>query len=224
VEHRERLYRSREDRVLFGVAGGMAEWLDQDPAIIRLLWAVFVVFGGVGLILYVIAAIVIPEEPFETPVMTPQYDPGTTSPTGAMPGTPGAGGAAAPVSGYASPPTRAQRRAARRAAPGPSSGGIVFGVILILVGGWFLLRQFVPWFDFDLLWPLILVGVGVILVVAAVSRPARPAPPAASWPTPAMPAGPSGAPSSPPVPAEPSSAVEAQPSPEPSTSDEPPSA
>jgi phage shock protein C len=176
VEHRERLYRSREDRVLFGVAGGMAEWLDQDPAIIRLLWALLVVFGGAGLILYIIAAIVIPEEPFESPAMTPQNETVATEPGGIpMSGTPSVGAppSGGAVTGYADPPTRAQQRAARRAArraAGPSGSGVVFGVILILVGGWFLLRQFVPWFDFDLVWPVILVGVGIVLVVAALNR------------------------------------------------------
>lgn len=184
--HRERLYRSREDRVLFGVAGGMADWLDQDPAVIRLLWALFVVFGGVGLIVYIIAAIVIPEEPFETPAMTPQYQPTTDAgagtagfaaagaagdASGAGPaGTPGP----APVAGYAYPTSRAERRAARRAARGPSNAGVIFGLILIVVGGWFLLRNIVPWFDDRLFWPAILIVIGVLLVVAAMRRPAPP--------------------------------------------------
>ena len=60
---RERLYRSRTDRVLFGVAGGMADWLDVDPSVVRLVWAILVLFGGAGLLLYIIAALVIPEEP-----------------------------------------------------------------------------------------------------------------------------------------------------------------
>ena len=180
--HRERLYRSREDRVLFGVAGGMADWLDQDPAVIRLLWALFVVFGGVGLILYIIAAIVIPEEPFETPVMTPQYQPTTDAGSGmagaAAPAAAGVAGTAAapgvaPVAGYAYP-SRAERRAARRAARGPSNAGVIFGLILILAGGWFLLRDIVPWFDDRLFWPAILIVVGVLLVVAAMRRPAPP--------------------------------------------------
>lgn len=170
---RERLYRSRDDRVLFGVAGGMAEWLDQDPAIIRLLWALLVVFGGAGLILYIIAAVVIPEEPFETPVMTPQYQPpadaGAAGEAGAAttPGVP-------PVAGYPYPMTRAERRAARRAARGPSNAGVVFGLILIVVGGWFLLRDIVPWFDDKVFWPAILIVIGVLLVVAAMRRQAPP--------------------------------------------------
>src|SRR4051812_45554412 len=59
----ERLYRSRTDRMLFGVAGGMADYLDLDPSLVRLVWALLVLAAGVGLGLYIIAAIVIPEEP-----------------------------------------------------------------------------------------------------------------------------------------------------------------
>lgn len=201
--HRERLYRSREDRVLFGVAGGMADWLDQDPAVIRLLWALFVVFGGVGLVVYIIAAIVIPEEPFEAPVMTPQYQPppgagAGTAGTGGMAGTAGMAGAAAgpgpvgeagpagapgpapvagyayPTAGYAYPTRRAERRAARRAARGPSNAGVILGLVLIIAGGWFLLRDIIPWFDDRLFWPAILIVIGVLLVVAAMRRPAPP--------------------------------------------------
>ncbi|MEZ0241124.1 MAG: PspC domain-containing protein, partial [Chloroflexota bacterium] len=61
----ERLYRSRDDRMIFGVAGGMADWLDVDPAIVRIVWALLIFAGGAGLLLYIVAAIVIPEEPLE---------------------------------------------------------------------------------------------------------------------------------------------------------------
>src|SRR5580765_5013712 len=60
---RDRLYRSRTDRMLFGVAGGMADWFDLDPSLVRIVWALLILAGGVGLPLYIIAAIVIPEEP-----------------------------------------------------------------------------------------------------------------------------------------------------------------
>jgi phage shock protein C len=61
----ERLYRSRDDRMLFGVAGGMADWLDIDPAIVRIVWALLIFAAGTGILLYIVAAIVIPEEPLD---------------------------------------------------------------------------------------------------------------------------------------------------------------
>jgi phage shock protein C len=172
----ERLYRSRTDRVLFGVAGGMADWLDQDPAVVRLVWALLVVFGGAGLILYIIAAIVIPEEPYEMASMPPTAQPGsdaTGAPNAGAPmGTSPAGTAAASSQGY--PQSRAERRAARRATRGPSSGGIVLGLLLILVGGWFLLRDVFPWIDEQLFGPGILIAIGALLDVMALRRPTPP--------------------------------------------------
>jgi phage shock protein C len=59
----ERLYRSRTERRIAGVCGGLATYFDIDPVIIRLLWVLFVFFGGAGVIMYGIAWFVIPLEP-----------------------------------------------------------------------------------------------------------------------------------------------------------------
>jgi phage shock protein C len=59
----ERVYRSRTDRKIAGVCGGLATYFDIDPVIIRLLFMLFVFFGGSGVIIYVIAWFVIPLEP-----------------------------------------------------------------------------------------------------------------------------------------------------------------
>jgi len=58
-----KLYRSSTDKKLAGVCGGIAEQLNIDPTIIRLVWAFFTLLSwGTGLILYIIAALIIPEE------------------------------------------------------------------------------------------------------------------------------------------------------------------
>ncbi|MGZ4846758.1 MAG: PspC domain-containing protein [Halobacteriota archaeon] len=58
----KRLVRIKEGRMLGGVCGGIAKYLDIDPVIIRILWVVFTLFFGVGLLVYVVAWILIPEE------------------------------------------------------------------------------------------------------------------------------------------------------------------
>jgi len=59
----KRLYRSENDSMLAGVCGGIAEYLDVDPTIIRLLWAIGTLASfGFGIILYIIAAIIIPKK------------------------------------------------------------------------------------------------------------------------------------------------------------------
>ena len=59
----KRLYRSRKNRVLAGVCGGLGEYLNIDPVVVRLIWVAISLVWGFGIILYVIAALIIPEEP-----------------------------------------------------------------------------------------------------------------------------------------------------------------
>jgi phage shock protein PspC (stress-responsive transcriptional regulator) len=58
-----RLYRSGKDRILGGVCGGIGEYLGIDPVIVRLLWVLFSLAGGSGILFYIIAWIIIPRNP-----------------------------------------------------------------------------------------------------------------------------------------------------------------
>lgn len=59
----KRLYRSKKNRIIAGICGGLGEYLDVDPTIIRLIWVFLVIFGmGSGILLYIIAWIIIPEK------------------------------------------------------------------------------------------------------------------------------------------------------------------
>jgi phage shock protein C len=58
----KKLYRSRKNKVLGGVCGGLGEYFDIDPSLIRLLWVVVFLMGGSGLLIYIIFWIVLPEE------------------------------------------------------------------------------------------------------------------------------------------------------------------
>jgi len=148
---RERLYRSRTDRMIFGVAGGMARWLDIDPAVVRLVWALLIIAGGVGLLLYIVAAIVVPEEPL-----------------GAMP--PAGAGQAAPDDsgggGWTAPRTTPRS--------GTGSAPVIIGVVLVLLGAWFLAERYVDWLDNALLWPALLIVVGALLLMGAMRRTGGP--------------------------------------------------
>lgn len=59
----KRLYRSTTNKSIAGVCGGLAEYLNVDPTLIRLLWVFFVLAAGTGLLAYIIAAIIIPQNP-----------------------------------------------------------------------------------------------------------------------------------------------------------------
>jgi hypothetical protein len=68
---------------------------------------------------------------------------------------------------------RAARRAGREARGGGAPVALIGGGFLVVLGLFFLLREILPSFDFDLLWPVVLVGLGVVLVVSALGRGPR---------------------------------------------------
>jgi phage shock protein PspC (stress-responsive transcriptional regulator) len=141
--------------MLFGVAGGMAEWMDLDPAVVRLVWALLILAGGVGLLLYIVAAIVVPEAPYEA--------------MGAAPSAPPTGG---PGETAAANQTRWEAREARRAArrQNPGNAGMIFGLVLVIVGAWFLIDRLVPALDTSWFIPGVLIVVGILLVFGAMGR------------------------------------------------------
>ena len=59
----KKLYRSNTNKKIAGVCGGVAEYFNIDPTIVRLAVALCVVFAGFGLLAYIVAALVIPENP-----------------------------------------------------------------------------------------------------------------------------------------------------------------
>ena len=59
----KKLYRSKTDKKICGVCSGLAKYLDCDPTLVRLITALAVLYAGCGVLLYFIAALVIPNEP-----------------------------------------------------------------------------------------------------------------------------------------------------------------
>jgi phage shock protein C len=166
-----RLYRSVDDRVLAGVASGMADWLDLDPSIVRLVWVVAAIgTAGMAILVYIAMAIVIPEEPYTTPGGAPgsaAADAPTTPVPPEVPGVPSAaeGDPVAPPAGWAAAPQpgsgwqpgatgwrearraeRDARRATRRAGrlerrEGGQGGGAILLGVLLILGGAYLLAR-----------------------------------------------------------------------------------
>jgi phage shock protein C len=187
----ERLYRSRDDRMLAGVAGGLAAVMDVDPSIIRVVWVLITFLsGGIALLVYIVMAVVVPEAPdgWDAAQRTRSV---TTSPTGPVPpgSWVGPDGALVPYAGTApsaAGSTGAPGATALAATAGPTAegwnaprpsgdgkrAGVVIGTILILVGGAFLVREFLPAVDLSLVWPVAAIGFGIMLLILAV-RPRR---------------------------------------------------
>ncbi|MFQ5769223.1 MAG: PspC domain-containing protein [bacterium] len=141
----KRIYRSKSDRMIAGVCGGFAQYFNFDTTIIRVLWAVAIFWGGVGLIAYILSWIIIPENP------------GTEN---------------------VSDKTKTNSK----------NTGLIWGLILIAIGGLFLVRQ-LDWFNFypfhfrwhwgpwwfgnvrfDVLLPILIILIGVIYLVSVLRK------------------------------------------------------
>ena len=64
----KKLYRSAKDRMISGVCGGMADYFNIDPTIVRIIWVLLFFTGGAGLLLYIAALIIVPLDPDSVPV------------------------------------------------------------------------------------------------------------------------------------------------------------
>jgi phage shock protein C len=172
--------------MLAGVAGGLAELWGADPALIRILWALLVIFtGGVALLVYIVMAIVVPEEDAvwpagASPGPTPAPPAGSETPSAEAPPISGQGWTTPPRSAReardGARAAREEARAARRAARlerGGMSAGLIFGGFLVLLGVFFLAREYLPNIDFDWFWPLVLIALGALLLWSSMGRGPR---------------------------------------------------
>ena len=147
------LYRSRTDKVIGGVAGGIAKTLNTDSALIRIIFILLVIFGGSGVLLYLILWIALPEE--EMVMFTPGPSPSDQS--GAEPSAP------------QNPEQPINVPSGRK-----YEGSLIAGLILILIGLVFLADRYIPHIHFWHFWPLVLVVVGIVLIYNAYSKPKNP--------------------------------------------------
>lgn len=184
-----RLYRSR-DRSLAGVAGGMAEYLDIDPTVMRILWVLAALLSaGLAILAYILLAIVIPDAPWAaTPAGAPMWGPAAQTPApGWAPPAPGWAASSAQPAGWGAAGTAAPSREQGR---GIGAAAAV-GLLLIGIGGIALLNAVIPgWIVPAASGPMILVLVGGAFLVASIRRAPQAAAPstASSASAPAAPA------------------------------------
>lgn len=142
----ERLYRSRDDRMVAGVAGGIADALRLDSSLVRIIWAILIpLSGGFMLLLYVVMAIVLPPAP-------PRVAAAAGGGQEADPDAPATAG------GASAQPARLR-----------GNSGVLLGAVLILVGIWFLADQYLG-IDWSRIWPIAIIGLGVLLLLVALRR------------------------------------------------------
>jgi phage shock protein PspC (stress-responsive transcriptional regulator) len=139
----KRLYRSRKNRILAGVAGGIAEYFAVDPVIVRLIFVILAFGQGSGILAYIIGWIVIPEEPsHETDDKKEEKSepPKTNKAQSAL-----------------APSQNIQNREDR-----PK---YMIGTMLIIIGGILLAQNLIGLHFWRLFAPLVLVGIGLVIIV-----------------------------------------------------------
>ena len=135
-----RLYRCRDNRVLAGVASGVAEFFGLDPTLVRVLWFLSIFFGGFSILLYIALALIVPLEPL-TPEMA-AAEAAMAAEGHRHAGTGGLGGRLVTL----------------------------LGIALILFGSLAFIGAALPGVSWRYLWPAFIVGIGALLVVGALRR------------------------------------------------------
>lgn len=142
----KRFYRSRTDRVLFGVCGGLGKYFGVDPVLFRLLFVLAFLMNGAGIFLYAVAVLVTQAEP-------------------ASAGQPG--GLEGEVDEFADKLDRKARELAGEIKPGQAeSSRTGLGLALILVGLFFLAQEFnlLGWVDAGVMWGLLVIVFGFYII------------------------------------------------------------
>ena len=155
----KRLYRSQTDRMVWGVCGGLAKYFEIDPTIIRIIFVVLIFANGLGILAYIILAIVVPLEGSKAtePKDAIKENVAEIKQTATELGQE----IRATFAGEETKPEEVTEVSRRRRN--------FFGIILIVLGVLFLMGSLnlFAWFRWSYLWPLILVAVGLIIIFSA---------------------------------------------------------
>ncbi len=176
----KKLYRSANDRAVLGICGGIGEYLDIDPIIVRLIVVILTLLGFSGLLFYIVAIFVIPENPvyqarregryYEADWKYAENSSGSASST-----TENSSGGTArsgeQVQYEVGPDGQVREREPKqyhyevqnRRRSG--NGALLLGFLLIAAGIFVLLRIFMPWIDQRLFMALILIVLGLVMIL-----------------------------------------------------------
>lgn len=144
METQKRLYRSESDKVIAGVCGGIGKYFGIDPTIVRVLFVLVALAGGAGVLAYLILMIIMPSE------HSSEMPPKETIKQNAEELKNNVKAAAEKISEHSQTDT----------------SQVWWGVILLVIGIYFLLSNFNLFdIDFGKLWPLLLVGLGFVVLL-----------------------------------------------------------
>ncbi|MCL5019770.1 MAG: PspC domain-containing protein [Patescibacteria group bacterium] len=139
-EYMKKLYRSEKDRIIGGVAGGLGEYLEIDPTLIRIIFVLLTVFGGSGILIYIILWILVPSEE-HAGLKSEDYIKKNTKEMGA----------------------KAKSFADGLGMSSKDNSKSLLGLVIIVVGLFFLFGN-LGFVQFRFFWPLLLILVGLFLL------------------------------------------------------------
>ena len=136
MENSKRLYRSNTDKVIGGVSGGLANYLSVDPVLIRVAFVLLTLFGGGGILIYIVMWIAIPAEVIDYKAAFNKDQDIKTTPV------------------EKATPVKTDQ----------SNTALIAGVILIILGMLFLADRLIPFYNLHDFWPVILIFVGILVI------------------------------------------------------------
>lgn len=150
-----RLYRSTSDQMIAGVCGGLARYLQLETTLVRLFFALLALGDGVGILLYVILWLVMPREEQPAAAFNEQVRAGAEE-----------------IAAQAREMGADLQQAASHPSP---QAGMLAGAALIIVGSIILVDNLnlpgLGWVSFSTLWPLLLIGGGLLLLLRKADAP-----------------------------------------------------
>ena len=135
MENTNKLYRSNTEKVFGGVCGGLADYLNIDVVILRIIFVLLALFGGGGILIYIILWIAIPAQTVSYATLKENLD--------------------AEITNEEHPKNTTSKQ---------SNTALGAGIILIIVGLLFLADRLMPYYDLIDFWPVILIAAGVIII------------------------------------------------------------
>ncbi|MBU0558215.1 MAG: PspC domain-containing protein [Bacteroidetes bacterium] len=141
-----KLYRSRNQRVLGGVASGIADYLGIDRILSRVFFVLLGFMNSIGIIFYIILWVVLPEEPYDVQYSQPNGD------------------KAKDEEDFKSFEEKEKKYYSEMGTAPKKNGRLIIGLVLICLGIFFLSIRFFPYFDFEDLMPFFLIGLGILLL------------------------------------------------------------
>ncbi len=162
-----RLYRSRNERVLWGVCGGLADYFGMDPVLVRIIFVLLIFANGLGILAYIIMAVLVPVEgstagaPRETIRENVQEIRQSAEELGKE-----------IRSGLGKERKSGEETAEVRPVTPVHRSRNILGVVLIVVGIFLLMGtlNLFAWFRWAFLWPVILIVVGLMVIFGARRR------------------------------------------------------